>query len=399
MSDSIHEIAEQAGAILGPLLSRALTSGSADDWRALESACNMPAAADLLCAAGIKARELRHPSSEKLLAAALSLAPFHLRATLTIARSYLGRGLNKQAQKLLADLHRHKAGNGEMADAFLDELLLRASQAAGASEDAKAAAYRLAIDAGAHWSALLAAADFFRSENDLDAQRTLFTRLTTERPDDPDANLLMASWLHDEGYDNEAARRLNHAALLATSREQRVKAKRLLFEIQHPEDDAQLRKLTQSFFAVKPVESLPLLKRLTQAHPDLAEAWLFYGFALRRDRQLEAAAHAFERCVKYSDDPNAHKELAAICGELREHKKAERHARRALELLGEHDRISWINLAAALLELRKPGQAREALAKARELDPASPQVNALQEDINLRSKPMRGFYNARLVRL
>lgn len=391
-------VAAMPHAILREPLSRVLVSGRPEDWRALEAACGQDSA-DALLAAALKARELRHASQEKLLAAALALAPWHVEASLAMARGYLARGLSRQAHVLLANLRKHRASEKQPEHAGLDEMLLRAAQAAGNSEDARAAAYRLAINADAPWSALLAAGDYFRAEKDLDAQRTLFARMIKARPEDPEANVLMASWLHDEGYDKQAQMHIERAITHATSREQRVRAQRLLFEIRYPDDDAELRKLTESFFAAKPGEALPVLKRLTRKHPALAEAWLFLGFALRRDRQLVEAIGAFERCVKLTADPNAHKELAALYGEANDPARAARHARKALELLGEHDRISWINLGAALCEMRRLNEASAALSHARELDPQSPQVAMLEQSINARQKPLRGYYNARMVRL
>jgi tetratricopeptide (TPR) repeat protein len=381
-------------------LARALASSTPEDWRAVDAACQgRPGSADQLLAAALKARELRHAAHETLLAAALALSPWHVDANLAMARSYLGRGLARQAHVMLSNVRKHRGGAKEPEHAGLDEMLLRVAQAAGMGEDARAAAYRLAINTDSHWEGLLAAADFFRAENDLDAQRTLFARMIKQRPDDPDANVLIASWLHDEGYDKEAQKHIERAIATARSREQRVRAQRLLFEIKFPEDDAEFRKLTESFFATKPRESLPVLKRLTRKHPALAEAWLFLGFALRRDRQLVDAINAFERCVKLTADPNAHKELGALYGEINEPRLAVKHARQALELLGEHDRISWINLGAALCELRRLNEASTALSHARDLDPHSPQVSMLEQSINARQKPSRGFYNARMVRL
>ncbi len=379
-------------------LARVLDSGTPEDWRALEAACS-PESADALLAAALKARELRHAAHEKLLAAVLALSPWHVEASLVMARGYLARGLARQAHVLLANLRRNRASEKQAEHAGLDEMLLRVAQASGNAEDALAAAYRLAINTDAPWPALLAAGEYFRAEKDLDAQRTLFARMISARPDDAEANALMASWLHDEGYDEQAQRHIERAIAHATSREQRVRAQRLLFEIRFPDDDAELRKLTESFFAAKPVEALPVLKRLTRKHPHLAEAWLFLGFALRRDRQLGEAIGAFERCVKLSADPNAHKELAALYGEANDPARAARHARKALELLGEHDRISWVNLGAALCEMRRLHEASAALSHARELDPQSPQVAMLEQSINARQKPLRGYYNARMVRL
>jgi tetratricopeptide (TPR) repeat protein len=391
-------VAVVADAKLRDVLLRALLSGTPEDWRALEAVCT-PDSAEALLAAALKARELRHDAQEKLLAAALVLSPWHVDASLAMARSYLGRGLARQAHVLLANLRKQRASEKQLDHAGLDEMLLRVSQAAGSAEDARAAAYRLAINPDAHWEALLAAGEYFRAENDLDAQRTLFARMIKARPDDAEANVLIASWLHDEGYDKEAQMHIERAIANATGREQRVRAQRLLFEIRFPDDDAEFRKLTESFFATKPHESLPVLKRLTRKHPHLAEAWLFLGFALRRDRQLVEAINAFERCVKLTADPNAHKELAALFGKINEPALAAKHARKALELLGEHDRISWINLGAALCEQRKLGEATAALSHARKLDPQSPQVSMLEHSINARQKPSRGFYNARMVRL
>ena len=379
-------------------LERALASGSVEDWRALEAVCTREHA-DALLAAALKARELRHAAQEKLLAAALSLSPWHVEANLAMARNYLARGLARQAHVLLANLRKKRASENQPEHAGLDEWLLRVGQASGSAEDSRAAAYRLAINADAHWEALVAAGEFFRSEKDLDAQRTLFARMIKQRPDDPQANVFIASWLHDEGYDKEAQTHIERAIARASSREQRVRAQRLLFEVRFPEDDAEFRKLTVSFFAARPREALPVLKGLTRRHPDLAEAWLFLGFALRRDRQLVEAINAFERCVKLTADPNAHKELGALYGEINEPALAARHARKALELLGEHDRISWVNLGAALCELRRLREASAALSHARELDPQSPQVAMLEQSINARQKPSRGFYNARMVRL
>lgn len=379
-------------------LARVLDSGTPEDWRALEAACS-PESADALLAAALKARELRHAAHEKLLAAVLALSPWHVEASLVMARGYLARGLARQAHVLLANLRRNRASEKQAEHAGLDEMLLRVAQASGNAEDARAAAYRLAINTDAPWPALLAAGEYFRAEKDLDAQRTLFARMISARPDDAEANALMASWLHDEGYNEQAQRHIERAIAHATSREQRVRAQRLLFEIRFPDDDAELRKLTESFFAAKPVEALPVLKRLTRKHPHLAEAWLFLGFALRRDRQLGEAIGAFERCVKLSADPNAHKELAALYGEANDPARAARHARKALELLGEHDRISWVNLGAALCEMRRLHEASAALSHARELDPQSPQVAMLEQSINARQKPLRGYYNARMVRL
>lgn len=379
-------------------LARVLDSGTPKDWRALEAACG-PESADALLAAALKARQLRHAAHEKLLAAVLALSPWHVEASLVMARGYLARGLARQAHVLLANLRRNRASEKQAEHAGLDEMLLRVAQASGNAEDARAAAYRLAINTDAPWPALLAAGEYFRAEKDLDAQRTLFARMISARPDDAEANALMASWLHDEGYDEQAQRHIERAIAHATSREQRVRAQRLLFEIRFPDDDAELRKLTESFFAAKPVEALPVLKRLTRKHPHLAEAWLFLGFALRRDRQLGEAIGAFERCVKLSADPNAHKELAALYGEANDPARAARHARKALELLGEHDRISWVNLGAALCEMRRLHEASAALSHARELDPQSPQVAMLEQSINARQKPLRGYYNARMVRL
>jgi len=391
-------VAAMPDAKLREPLARVLVSGTPEDWRSLEAACS-PDSADALLAAALKARELRHASQEKLLAAALALAPWHVEASLAMARGYLARGLSRQAHVLLANLRKQRASEKQPEHASLDDMLLRAAQAAGNSEDARAAAYRLAINADAPWGTLLAASEYFRAEKDLDAQRTLFARMIKTRPEDVEANVLMASWLHDEGYDKQAQEHIERAIAHALSREQRVRAQRLLFEIRFPEDDAELRKLTESFFAAKPVEALPVLKRLTRKHPHLAEAWLFLGFALRRDRQLGEAIGAFERCVKLSADPNAHKELAALYGEANDPARAARHARRALELLGEHDRISWINLGAALCEMRRLNDAIAALSHARELDPQSPQVAMLEQSINARQKPLRGYYNARMVRL
>lgn len=400
MQDAIITIAEVLSPALREPLRRALALGSTHDWQELEQACaRSPQSADELYLAAVRARELRHPSTEKLLAAVLSLAPDHLEAGGALAVSYLARGLSRQAHALLASMRKRRAAALCPESARLDELLLSASLAAGMSEDARAAAYRLAIAADAPWEALLAAAEFFRAEHDLDAQRTLCARLVALRPQDPDAHLFMAQWLHDEGYDDDAQRHLEQAAALASTRQQAVRARRLLFELRHPEDDAEFRKLTESFFAVAPAKSLSALSRLTRRHPDLAEAWLFYGFALRRERRLDEAMRAFERCARLSDDPNAHKELAAIYGELLEPRLAERSARRALKSLGEHDRVSWINLAAALAEQRRLPEAREALARAESLKPGAPEVESVQELINEREKPRRGFYNARLVKL
>lgn len=400
MQDAIITIAEALSPALREPLRRALALGSTHDWQELEQACaRSPQSADELYLAAVRARELRHPSTEKLLAAVLSLAPDHLEAGGALAVSYLARGLSRQAHALLASMRKRRAAALCPESARLDELLLSASLAAGMSEDARAAAYRLAIAADAPWEALLAAAEFFRAEHDLDAQRTLCARLVALRPQDPDAHLFMAQWLHDEGYDDDAQRHLEQAAALASTRQQAVRARRLLFELRHPEDDAEFRKLTESFFAVAPAKSLTALSRLTRRHPDLAEAWLFYGFALRRERRLDEAMRAFERCARLSDDPNAHKELAAIYGELLEPRLAERSARRALKSLGEHDRVSWINLAAALAEQRRLPEAREALARAESLKPGAPEVESVQELINEREKPRRGFYNARLVKL
>lgn len=400
MQDAIITIAEALSPALREPLRRALALGSTHDWQELEQACaRSPQSADELYLAAVRARELRHPSTEKLLAAVLSLAPDHLEAGGALAVSYLARGLSRQAHALLASMRKRRAAALCPESARLDELLLSASLAAGMSEDARAAAYRLAIAADAPWEALLAAAEFFRAEHDLDAQRTLCARLVALRPQDPDAHLFMAQWLHDEGYDDDAQRHLEQAAALASTRQQAVRARRLLFELRHPEDDAEFRKLTESFFAVAPAKSLSALSRLTRRHPDLAEAWLFYGFALRRERRLDEAMRAFERCARLSDDPNAHKELAAIYGELLEPRLAERSARRALKSLGEHDRVSWINLAAALAEQRRLPEAREALARAESLKPGAPEVESVQELINEREKPRRGFYNARLVKL
>ncbi len=391
-------VAVVADAQLRETLARALLSGLPEDWRALESVCGANAPEDLLAAA-LKARELRHAAQEKLLAAVLSLSPWHVDASLAMARSYLARGLARQAHVLLANLRKQRASETQPEHAGLDEMLLRVAQAAGGAEDARAAAYRLAINNDAHWEALLLAGEYFRAEKDLDAQRTLFARMIKARPNDAEANLLIAAWLHDEGYDKEAQMHIERAIVHAASREQRVRAQRLLFEIRFPEDDAEFRKLTESFFVTRAHESLPMLKRLTRKHPHLAEAWLFLGFALRRDRQLVEAINAFERCVKLTADPNAHKELAALFGEINEPALAARHARKALELLGDHDRISWINLGAALCEQRRLSEATAALSHARELDPQSPQVEMLEQSINARQKPSRGFYNARMVRL
>ncbi|MBV6516574.1 MAG: hypothetical protein HPKKFMNG_02259 [Planctomycetes bacterium] len=400
MQDAIITISEALPTALREPLRRALASGSTDDWLELERSCaQWPQVADELYQAAARARELRHPLAEKLLAAVLTLAPDHLDASGALAMGYLARGHSRQAHALLASLRKRRAAARCPENARLDELLLGASLAAGMSEDARAAAYRLAIAQDASWEALLAAAEFFRAEKDLDAQRTLCARMVALRPQDPDAHLFMAQWLHDEGYDEEAQRHLEQAAALASTRQQAVRARRLLFELRHPEDDAEFRKLTESFFAVAPAESLASLDRLTRRHPDLAEAWLFYGFALRRERRLDEAMRAFERCARLSDDPNAHKELAAVYGELLEPRLAERSARRALESLGEHDRVSWINLAAALAEQRRLPEAREALARAASLKPGAPEVESVQELINEREKPRRGFYNARLVKL
>lgn len=378
-------------------LSRALGTSAAEDWAALHHACTVDSA-DGLLAAALKARELRHGAHEKLIAAALAVSPGHVDANVAMARSYLARGKARQAHALLANLRKQRAGR--LPDhAGLDEYLLRASQAAGMTEDARAAAYRLAISPDASWEALTATGEFFRAERDLDAQRTLFARMIKLRPDDPDANVLMASWLHDEGYDNEAQRHIERAIAHAASREQRVRASRLLFEIRFPDDDAEFRKLTESFFATEVHESLPVLRRLTRKHPALAEGWLFLGFALRRGRQLAEAIAAFERCVRLSDDPNAHKELGALYGEANDPMRAISHARKALQLLGDHDRISWLNLGAALCELGRLREAEQALARARDLDPQSPQVSRLEQSINERRKPLRGYYNARMVRL
>jgi tetratricopeptide (TPR) repeat protein len=391
-------VAAMPDAKLREPLARVLVSGTPEDWRSLEAACG-PDSADALLAAALKARELRHVAHEKLLAAALALAPWHVEASLAMAHGYLARSLARQAHALLANLRKHRASERQPEHAGLDEMLLRAAHAAGHTEDARAAAYRLAINADAPWSALLAAADYFRAEKDLDAQRTLFARMIRARPNDAQANLLMASWLHDEGYDKQAQPHIEHAIAHAASREQRVQAQRQLFEIRFPDDDAELRKLSESFFAAKPRELLPVLKRLTRKHPHLAQAWLFLGFAQRRDRQLSEAIVAFERCVRLGADPNAHKELAALYGEVNDPVRAARHARKALELLGEHDRISWINLGAALCEMRRLNEANAALSHARELDPQSPQVAMLEQSINARQKPLRGYYNARMVRL
>lgn len=376
-------------------LLRALVSAAAEDWAALYASCTAESADDLLAAA-VKARDLRHAAHEKLVAAALAVSPSHVDANVAMAQSYLARGLDRQAHALLANVRRQRAGK-QPDHAGLDEWLLRASRAAGATEDARAAAYRLATNPDAAWEALIDAAEFFRADNDLDAQRTLFARVIALRPQDPQANLFMAAWLHDEGYDKNALEHLGRAKAAATTSEQRLSAARLDFELRFPEQSAEFRALTTNFFDKDMGEALPVLKRLTRRHPDFADAWLYLGYALRRVGRLEPAIAALLRCARLADIPEAHRELGALFGEARDAARAVKHAKRALALAGESDLISWLNLGAALCDLGRRAQAAEALARARALSPRDSRVQRLEQSINERRKPLRGYYNARMV--
>ncbi len=399
-SDDITAIA--AAAPKGPLrtaLARALTDNDVAAWTALQQAATgRRNAANALAKAAAKARKLRHPAHEKLLAAALVLDPFHPAATEAIAHSYLGRGLAPQALKLLIDL-RKDALQRNAPPPKIDTLILAAAQSAGQTEDAKAAAYRIATTPRAKWDDLVAAGEFFRAENDLDAQRTLFTRMVKSRPKDVRANLFMASWLHDEGYDEQAAKHAQRALDATTDKVLAAQARSLLFGIKFPQDDAEFREITIGFFSAEPAEVEPRLRKLVETHPDFGEAWLFLGFALRRLRRLEEAADAFSRAINFTDDPNAHKELGGVLGELGDPQGSLAHTTRAMELLGEQDKVLWLNLAAALMEIGDFGACEQSLARARELDPHSKSLARLEEEFGARVIPRRGFFNARHYRV
>ncbi len=399
-ADDITAIVQAAppGA-LRKVLAEALTTDNLEAWRTLAGVAGArKTAAQALYRAALRAHQRRHPAQERLLAAALSLEPFHVAATGAMARSYLERGLAPQALKLLLDLRKHQLQQGRKPHNY-DGLLLACARTAGQAEDARAAAYRLAAAPRAKWEDRLAAGEFFRAENDLDAQRTLFTRMTRARPHDVRANLLMAAWLHDEGYDDEAARYARRAQKFAQQPDHAAQARRLLFGILHPQDEAEFREITGGFYGAEMAEVAPRLERLVRSHPDFGEAWLFLGFALRRLRRLKEAAHAFDRAVALTDDPNAHKELGGVLGELGAPRESLRHTLRAIELMGEKDKVLWLNLAAASLELGDLAACEQALGRARELDPHSRGLARLEQELASRSIPRRGFFNARRYRV
>ncbi|MCC6573832.1 MAG: hypothetical protein IT462_08575 [Planctomycetes bacterium] len=399
-TDDINAISSAAPK--GPLraaLMRAMADNDAAAWLALqEVAKSRRNAAAAFTKAAAKARELRHPGEEKLLAAALVLEPNHVGATEAIARSYLGRGLGPQATTLLLNLRKHALQNN-LTPPKHDALILAAAQAAGQTEDARAAAYRIATGKRPKWEDLISAGEFFRAEKDLDAQRTLFTRMTKSRPKDVRANLLMAAWLHDEGYNEQAAKHAQRALEHAREPAQIAEARRVLFEIKFPEDDAAFREITVGFFSADPADVAPKLQALTIKHPDFGQAWLFYGFALRRLRRLEEAAAAFGKAIEFTDDPNAHKEIGGVLGELGDPQASLAHTVRAMELLGEQDKVLWLNIAAATLELGDFANCENALNRARALDPHSKSLARLDDEFAARMIPRRGFFNARHYRV
>lgn len=162
----------------------------------------------------------------------------------------------------------------------------------------------------------------------------------------------------------------------------------------------------------KAVEELTLASRL---EPNDPERLINAGTALMTVGRAEKAADAFQGAVRLApDDARARSDLGTALLALDRTSEALRHLERAVELeptratylsnLGfaqqrsgdaaraeatlrralEHDATlssAWLNLAVVLVDLQRLGEARDAIARARELDPTDPRVRALAGDL------------------
>jgi Flp pilus assembly protein TadD len=111
---------------------------------------------------------------------------------------------------------------------------------------------------------------------------------------------------------------------------------------------------------------------VTQAHPELWNAWFLLGWGRRRLGQYAEAREAFERSLKINPrNPDALNELAICLAELGEPAESRRRLEEARSLDPGNPKI-LSNLGVAALRMGDEPEARRLFQAVLEMDPADP---------------------------
>jgi adenylate cyclase len=131
--------------------------------------------------------------------------------------------------------------------------------------------------------------------------------------------------------------------------------------------------IVTAFFIGDYETAIDFVDRAITSNPNYPGAWNYRGWVYQVAGQYEEAILSFERGMRLSPlDPNLHNYLAGIgyaLIELRRFDEAVAVSKKALRK-SSSDGVAYRGLAAALAHLGRDAEAREAVARALEVDPA-----------------------------
>lgn len=172
-------------------------------------------------------------------------------------------------------------------------------------------------------------------------------------------------------------------------------ARRGLFLIEHPEDEATFQKAVQLYFGSLRDGKQPgddvyeevseLLGPILEKHPEFWNAWLVQAWALRRSNKPAEAEAAIAKVLEiYPGEPNAWVEKGLIARTKGDYKTAYEHLQKARKL-APRDPTIWMNLAATEIDL---GKFEDAAVRIKSIEGrmGSPAADALRDYMKDRRK-------------